>query len=52
MQHLKRPHNGQTLMIAGTNFGRYISFSSGSVESNFGMNGQDVVVFLPSKALK
>ena len=40
------------LMIAGTNFGRYFSLSGGSVMSNFGMDGQDAVVFLPSKALK
>ena len=38
--------------IAGAVFIRCVSFSSGSVRSYFGMNGQDVVVLLPSKALK
>ena len=38
--------------IAGATFIRCVSFSSGSVRSYFGMNGQDAVVLLPSKALK
>ena len=38
--------------IAGATFIRCVSFSSGSVRSYFGINGQDAVVLLPSKALK
>ena len=48
----QEPSQWTKLTLAGTNFGRYFSLSSGSVRSNFGMNGQDAVVFLPSKALK
>ena len=35
-----------------TNFWQMCFFSSGSVWSNFGTNGQDAPVFLPLKALK
>ena len=38
--------------IAGAAFIRCVLFFSGSVRSYFGMNGQDAVVLLPSKALK
>ena len=47
----QEPSQWTNLMVAGTNFGEYYSLSGGSVRSNFGMNGQDVVVFLSSKAL-
>ena len=38
--------------IAGATFIRCVAFSSGLVRSYFGMNRQDAVVFLSSKALK
>ena len=37
---------------AGATIGRLLPFSSGLVRSYFGMNWQDAVVLLPSKALK
>ena len=48
----QEPSQWTKTTIAGATFGRYFSLSSGSVRSNFGMNGQDALVFLPSKALK
>ena len=48
----QEPPQWTKLMIVGTNFGRYFSFCSGSVGSNFGMIEQDTAVSLPSAALK
>ena len=46
------PSQSTKTAIAGAAFIRCVSFSSGSVRSYFGMNRQDAVVLLPSKALK
>ena len=48
----QEPSQWTKTAIAGATFIRCVSFSSGSVRSYFGMNGQDAVVLLPSKALK
>ena len=50
MEHLKSPHNGQNHNSRG-NFWQMFSQSGDSVWSNFGTNGQDAVVLLPSEAL-
>ena len=54
-KHLWKTSSALTMdnnTIAGATFGRCFLFSSGSLQSYFGMNGQDAVVLLPSKALK
>ena len=48
----QEPSQWTKTTIAGATFGRYFSFCSGSVWSNFGMNEQDTVVRLSSTALK
>ena len=48
----QEPSQWTNTAIAGAIFIRCVLFSSGSVRSYFGMNGQDAVVLLPSKALK
>ena len=48
----QEPSQWTKTAIAGAAFIRCVSFSSGSVWSYFGINGQDAVVLLPSKALK
>ena len=48
----QEPSQWTKTAIAGATFIRCVSFSSGSVRSYFGINGQDAVVLLPSKALK
>ena len=50
----QEPSQWTKTAIAGATFTfiRCVSFSSGSVRSYVGMNGQDAVVLLPSKALK
>ena len=48
----QEPSQWTKTAITGATFIRCVAFSSGSVRSYFGMNGQDVVVVLPPKALK
>ena len=48
----QEPSQWTKLTIAGATIGRLLPFSSGLVRSYFGMNWQDAVVLLPSKALK
>ena len=49
MEHLKSPHKPT---VVGAIFGRFFGCSGESVRINFGVNGQDVTMFLSSKALK
>ena len=48
----QEPSQWTKTAIAGAIFIRCVLFSSGSVRSYVGMNGQDTTVLLPSKALK
>ena len=51
MEHPTSPHSGQKATVPGAIFGRFVSLSGGSVPNNFGMNGKDAMVVVPSKAL-
>ena len=48
----QEPSQWTKATAAGSTFGRLLPFSSGLVRSYFGMNWQDAVVLLSSKALK